>query len=238
MSNDLTKYLNTSSLPAIDDAILAAALSEAADDATTGAGAGTSDYLSFSGKSGLYSLGRDKEPVDPEQLYIVEPHTFVAGWTCWKNSKPIDRIKWDVLKTKEQAVSKEMLTEHGPYRESSGEGWQQMLGFGAIACDKKNSQIEFSSTSKSGRNSIADLMKEIGLRASAGEPSLPLIYFEAESFVAQGNTNHKPVLPRESWVTRASAAAYLAGDMSMSELVDGLKPKKKVAKKAAKKKRK
>jgi len=226
MENSLTKFLDTANLPTVTGDQLAVALQEASDDATS-AGGGSVDYLSFSGKTGRYSLGRQQEDVDPEQLYIVEPKSFVGGWVCWKNSKPIDRIEWSVLKAKEQAVSKDDLEDHGPYRESAGEGWQQLLGFGLISADAILGQVKFSSTSKSGRNSIGDLMKEIGVRSASSEPSMPLIYFESTTFESNGQTNHKPVFAIEAWVSRESVAAYLNGDMDADQLVNGETPRKK-----------
>jgi hypothetical protein len=231
MTNELTKFLDTDNLPAVDGGALANALTEAADDATTGGGGANVDYLSFSGKTGKYSLGREQADIDPDQLYLVEPKTFIGGWVCWKDSKPIDRIEWSVYKAKEQAVDIDDLEDHGPYRESAGEGWQQLLGLGLIGCDAVQSQVKFSSTSKSGRNSIGDLMKEIAVRALAEEPSLPLIYFDSVTFEAQGNKNYKPVMQVDTWVTRASAAAYLAGDLSEDQLLAGDKPKKRGRKK-------
>lgn len=225
MGTSLTQFLDSANLPTVDDGALANALTEAADDATTGSS--NVDYLSFSGKTGKYSLGRDQQDIDPDMLYLVEPKTFISGWVCWKNSKPIDRIEWSVLRAKEQAVDIDDLEDHGPYRESAGEGWQQLLGFGLIGCDVIHSQVKFSSTSKSGRNSIGDLMKEIGVRSAAKEPSLPLIYFSETTFESSGQTNYKPVLQVEAWVTRDSAAAYIDGSLSEEQLLAGDRPKKK-----------
>jgi hypothetical protein len=225
MGTSLTQFLDSANLPAVDEGALANALTEAADDATTGTN--NVDYLSFSGKTGKYSLGRDQKNIDPEMLYLVEPKTFIGGWVCWKNSKPIDRVEWSVLRAKEQAIQREDLEDHGPYRESAGEGWQQLLGFGLIGCDVILSQVKFSSTSKSGRNSIGDLMKEIGVRSAAEEPSLPLIYFGETTFESNGQTNYKPVFEIEAWVTRDSAAAYIDGSLSEEQLLAGERPKKK-----------
>ena len=230
MANELTKYLDSANLPSIDGGALANALVDAADDASSGGSSGV-DYLSFSGKTGRYSLGRNQDEIDPDQLYLVEPHTFIGGWVCWKNSKPIDRIEWSVLKAKEQAIDIDDLEDHGPYRESVGEGWQQLLGFGLIGMDAVFSQVKFSSTSKSGRNSIGDLMKEIGIRSASAEPDMPLIYFGETSFESNGQTNYKPVLSVEAWVSRGSAAAYLAGELNEDQLIAGDKPKKKRARK-------
>lgn len=225
MRNSLTQYLAGDNLPVIEGDALAKALAAATEDATTGGGDGP-DYLSFSGKSGLYSLGRDKVEIDPDQLYLVETQSFSSGWICWLKSKPVDRLEWSVFKPPSPLPTEDDLEDHGPYRQASGDGWQQQLGFGAIGCDKVLSQLQFSTSSKSGRNSVGDLSKEIGTRSSAGEPHMPVIFFDSVEFEAQGNTNYKPVFTVEAWVGRPSAAAYLNGDMTVEQLVAGDAPKK------------
>ena len=74
-------------------------------------------------------------------------------------------------------------------------------------------------------------MKEIGSRAASEEPSLPLIYFDSTTFESNGQTNYKPVLAVEAWVTREDASSYLDGDLTEQQLVSGDKPKKKSRKK-------
>ena len=236
--NSLTKYLDADNLPSINYDDMAGALYDAADDATTGSGSNV-DYLSFSGKTGLYSLGRDKEDIDPDQLYLVEPQTFVSGWVCWKDSSRVDSLEWSVYKAAEQAGAREDLQDHGPYRAGTNEGWSQEIGFGAIGCDAQLSQVKFSSSSKSGRNSVGDLMKEIGRRSASQEPNMPLITFGKTTFESQGNKNFKPVFEVEMWVQRLSAAAYLNGDLTEEQLIAGdepKKPKKKKRKAASRKK--
>ena len=185
--NSLTKYLDADNLPSISSDEMAGALYDAADDATTGSGSNV-DYLSFSGKTGLYSLGRDKEDIDPDQLYLVEPQTFVSGWVCWKDSSRVDSLEWSVYKAAEQAVAREDLQDHGPYRAGMDEGWKQEIG--------------------------------------------------KTTFESQGNKNFKPVFEVEVWVQRASAAAYLNGDLTEEQLVAGEAPKKKKKRKAASRKKK
>ena len=235
MVNSLTKYLDADNLPSINSDEMAGALYDAADDATTGSGSNV-DYLSFSGKTGRYSLGRDKEDIDPAQLYLVEPQTFVSGWVCWKDSTRVDSLEGSVYEADKKAVAREDLVDHGPYREGTNEGWSQEIGFGAIGCDEQLSQVKFSSSSKSGRNSVGDLMKEIGRRSAAQEPNMPLITFDKTTFESQGNKNFKPVFDVETWVSRESAAAYMNGELSEDQLIAGDAPKKKRKARSRKKK--
>ena len=231
MTNSLTSYLSSdqgTALVAPEE--LARALIETSDDATSSGGSGI-DYLSFSGKTGLYALGRDRGEVDPDQLYLVGPHTYVGGWVCWKGSKALDRVEWLSTERKHKAVAFADLDDHRPYRESAGEGWQQMLGFQLIAMDAMRGEIKFSSTSKSGRNAIGDLMKEAGARAGSKEPHIPLISFDSTSFEAQGQTNFKPVMVVAAWVTDVGASAYMRGELTEEQLIDGVKPKKRTSRK-------
>ncbi len=145
------------------------------------------------------------------------------GWQCWKNSKPVDKYKWSVYST-DNRVDESDLPDHGPYRQTHGEGWKRMLGFGVVE-PGTGRQIEFSTDSVSGRNAVSQLLDEIAQRARAGDATIPLIHFEAEQFVAQEQTNYKPKLVVETWVTREQAAAAFNEKVpySMDDLVEGKK---------------
>lgn len=226
MSNSLTAFLGNANLPALSDEDMAAALQEHSDENPT---AGGVTYLSFSGKTGRYSLGRNKDDVDPDDLFLLEPQSIIEGWVCWKSNKPVSRVEWSIYQRKAQAVREEDLEDKGPYRINMGEGWQPLLGFGVMSTDGEMASIKFSVTSKSGRNAVDDMIEEIKKRMQAGEPSMPLIGFDSETFVAQEQTNYKPSLIVETWVTREAAAAYFAGDLNLDGLIEGKAPKKKRA---------
>ena len=229
MGKSLTSYMSGANLPDLTDEDMAGALADATNDASEG-GSGGAQFLTFSGKMGTYALGRNKSDMDEDDLYILEPQSVIEGWTCWKGSKPVARHEWSIYRRKEQAVAKNDLEDKGPYED--GDGWNRMIGFGAIGTDAEFTQIKFSSTSKSGRNSISDLLDEVRKRSSAGEPNMPLISFQSESFIAQEKKNYKPVLAVECWVDRAAVGAFLEGRLDLDGLQSGKKPR------AAKKKKK
>ena len=58
-NNALMKYIEDANLPAMSDEAMANALQDAGGEAASG-GEGV-QYLSFSGKSGTYQLGQNKE---------------------------------------------------------------------------------------------------------------------------------------------------------------------------------
>jgi hypothetical protein len=232
MSKSLTAFVATKGQElAIDDNRMADALTETVGDTSTGNQGIT--YLNFSGKLGRYSLGKDKENVGPEQVFLLEPLSVFRGWQCWKNSKPVDKFKWSVY-APDNAVDESDLPDHGPYRQTHGEGWKKMVGFGVVDLDDGR-QIEFSTDSVSGRNAVSALLDEISQRARSGDPTIPLVKFQSEEFIAQEQKNYKPKLEVEVWVTREQAVAAFSDDVpyTVDDLLEGKKltaaQKKKVA---------
>ena len=113
MSKSLATFVQTAELPALSENQISDALSEITQDS----GVQTNvDYMSFSGKTGRYAMGRDRnEPEDT--LFIVEPQSVVEGWVCWKGQKPVDRIEWSVYERAKAKKDLEELPDHSPYRE-------------------------------------------------------------------------------------------------------------------------
>ena len=230
MSKSLKEYAANATLPTISEADFGAALEETTfnDGDTSGV-----PFLSFSGKKGEYSLGRDKSAVDPDQLFMMEPQSMTEGFICWKSSKPIARYEWSLYADKDNKMNANDLEDHGPYRD--GEGWKVQLGFGAVEVSNMKSQLKFTNNSKSGVNSIKDLYNESRQRFLADEPYIPVMYFSMEEFTAQEQTNWKPTFVVETWVTRAAVNGYMGDILSETQFLDGLEPKKASKKAKAKK---
>lgn len=222
MTTSLTTYLNTNDLPEISDDQMVAALSDTTEDQRTGTGANV-QYLAFSGKTGSYALGRDRDDLSDDVLFVLEPKSVIEGWICWKGSKPIDRVEWSIY-NKLAAVQEVDLPYHAPYNTKTGEGWHRALGFGCISTDGAATNVKFVTNSVSGRNAITDLLNEIVRRMSSGAPSLPIFGFGAESFTAQGAQNYKPKFAVTGWATRSDVEAFFAGSISVDELVYGEAP--------------
>ena len=231
MTNDLMAFVSGNELPVLSDAALADAIKEAqAAKGEAPRDTTFTQYLSFSGKTGIYALGKDRDDVDPEALYLVEPMTFTDGWICWKSSKPVDRVEWNYI-DQGRAVAESDLQDHGPYNSAMGEGWSSLLGFGCVSLDGDTTQIKFSSNAVSAKNSITDLHNEIKDRAARGEAQIPVIHLDKEQFEAQGAKNWKPKFVVEVWVTRESAGGYANGGLTLDDLLSGKAPKKIAAKK-------
>lgn len=201
---------------------MAAALLESAGDGTSGSGDGI--YLSFSGQGANFAgwkLGRDKVAPDADALFIGDPETAIEGWTCWKGGSPVAKHEWSVYSRKTQAVAQSTLEDHGPY--ADGDGWSFMMGISMFDVDEPAVKISFGTTSKSGRNALGDLTKEIASRLLNDEPYVPVFALASEKFTAQGKVNGKPVFAVEGWVTDTEVFAYLAAgdDGDLDDLLAG-----------------
>lgn len=208
-------------LPSINSADAAAALIAGTDDATTSGG--DRDFLTYSGKSRRWALGRDKYEPDPDAVFVVDPRMATTGWVCWKGGKAVKKHQWNMIYERAKAVSYDTLEDYGPYKESAGEGWFQSLGVSLFEVDGPERHVEFTTTSVSGRNALGALTSEAGqLWKENGEPMMAVITLDDETFEAQGQVNGKPVFNVLAWATEAEVQAFLADeDGDVDRLIEG-----------------
>ena len=215
MSTSLTAYAQGGNLPTLDKDAMAKALASAGAEESTGSASEGVEYVSFSGKTGAITYGRDRDDLDQKELFLMEPRSAFRGWICWKDNKPVARHQWSIYQP-QMAVAERDLEDKGPYARAQ-DGWQSMLGFGFMSTEAEEVvQYSFSTNSTSGKNAVADLFDEIAQRTIRGEPNFPLFYFSREKFQAQGEWNFKPKFDIEEWITEDEAAAML-GDAPAAE---------------------
>ena len=227
--NALTAYM--AKMPAVTQGDMAQALGKSAGDKRSGDGSGLT-YLTFSGKSGNYSLGQ--QGGEPDGQYLLDPMTFLEGFICWKASQVAGRVEFSIYSPQDEKPRLSDMEDLGPYARD-GDGWSEQLGFACVDLDDLSKPIKFTSNSKSGRNSIADLMDEVAVRTlEDDEPSnYPIITFDMVEFTAQDQKNFKPVFDVEAWVTKRAWDSYVSDKMSAAELLAGKAPRKRAAKKKA-----
>ena len=234
MANELTNFM-TKVPVLLSREQQAQALEDTVNDAGGASQAGL-NFLGFSGKQGTYSLGRNKEDVDEDTLFVIEPLATIAGWTCWKDSRPAGKHKWlstDAKRDPTIKVLESELEDHGPYRDGSGDGWKAMMGIGLLELSDMGTSIEYTSTATSAINGLKDLTQEAAVRLRSGEPEMPIITLGREQFTAQGSTNWKPTFHVEVWVSREAVEAFAEGRLTVEGLINGKKAR--AAKKATKK---
>ena len=209
MSTSLAAYAKGGNLPTLDKDAMAKALASAGAEESTGSASNGIEYVSFSGKTGALTYGRDRDDLPQDELFLMEPRSAFRGWTCWKDNKPVGRHSWSIYQP-ELAVKEADLEDKGPY-DRAQDGWQSLLGFGFMSTEGEVVQYQFATNSISGKNAVGDLFDEIAQRTIRGEPNFPLFYFNREKFQAKGEWNFKPKFAIEEWITEDEAAAMLGG---------------------------
>lgn len=215
MSTKLTQYVKAGGLAPVDKAEMAKALLQAGNEEATGTANDGVEYVSFSGKTGALTFGRDQQQLPSDEAFLIEPASAFRGWICWKESKPVARHQWSIY-SPQLAIAERDLEDKGPFTRKQ-DGWKSVMGFGFISTDGEAVQYSFSSNSTSGKNAISDLFKEIAARMARGEPHYPIFYFTKEKFFAQGEWNWKPKFEIEEWIDEAEAAAMLGGEEAEAE---------------------
>lgn len=181
-------------------------------------------FLSFSGKSGKWELGRDKENRGEDWLGIVDPANFNEGWTCWKGSKAVGKKSWLIQDRAELGVGIGALEDHGPYRE--GEGWKPMLGCGILMFFTDMSpddavEAEYETNAVSARGALSDLSKQILAKILADDPAYyPLVELGEEEFEAHGQWNYKPTFTVLQWLTQSQVVSAVADPSFINDLLD------------------
>lgn len=204
---------------------IAKALLASANAGSTGSAGDDVEFLTFSGQGknfGGWKIGRDKVSPDPEAIYVIDPLSAVEGWTCWKNGGVAEKHEWSVFERATKQIPRAQLQDHDT-DEASGDGWQFMMGIAMFDVDAPGKMIKFTTTSKSGRNVLSDLTREIATRLITGEPHVPVVLLGSETFQAQGKTNGKPKLVTEGWVTTEEVGVFLSmgDDGDVETLLNG-----------------
>jgi hypothetical protein len=168
---------------------LAAALAQTASEGSLGTAPDGSVFLNFSGKRGVYEWGREKEDVDEDETFIVNPDAFETGWVCWKGGAPVAKRLQNISLPKMQSPD---FNEFGPFNANNGEGWFQARSMIIKSVDEDDRQGYWTINSKSGVAAFSDLMDQIAGKIRNGEPYFPLIRLGSEKFLAQGQWNSKP----------------------------------------------
>lgn len=209
MSTSLKAFVAGGGLQVSQQA-LAEALRAGSNAASTGGGGDTGvEYVAFSGKSGKITYGRDREDLDQTEEFLLDPLSAHLGWVCWVGSKPVARHEW-LMHEPENAVGHRDLEDKGPYTRAQ-DGWHPLIGFGFVSRET-SVEYKFSTNSKSGRNAVSDLLREVSDRLASGDPAVPLFRFTTERFQAQGEWNYKPKFEVVEWLEQGEASAMLAAE--------------------------
>lgn len=177
---------------------LAAKAQESAQNNPRGGAPDGSDYLNFSGKRGVFTIGKDSREIQPDEHWIVNVTSFEEGWVCWKGGSPAS-LRMSNIYTG-VPVAQPDSDELGPFDSNKGEGWFGAKAWVMKSCDEEQ-QGYMRINSVSGVSAMAELIGEFSERAAAGEPCWPVIHLDKEQFESKGFKNFKPVFEVVTWLT-------------------------------------
>jgi hypothetical protein len=192
---------------------------KAAESAQAGQRAGApdgSDYMNFSGKTGVYTIGQDKRVIQEDELWVLNIASFQDGYVCWKGGKPASTRMYNIYNG--VPVPPPAPDELGPFNAAKGEGWYSAKGWVAKSLDE-DQQGYFKNNSVSGVAEMADMIEEVSRRMAVGQPCWPVFHYSKEAFEAQGFKNFKPIFKVYGWLDDEALGKLSDEDVDIDELI-------------------
>ena len=198
MGTDVAKTNPFGNVSLRNSEAMAETLAASASKGALGVAPDGCEYLNFSGKTGTYGFGREKEDVDPSELWLVNVAAFQDGFICWKGGNAISKRLYYIFS--EPAVETPATDELGPF-DKEGEGWFAAKAMIIRSLDDPDRQAYFAINSRSGVAAMADLQAQVADKLRAGEPCWPIVQLGKEKFEAKGYKNFKPVFEVYGWLS-------------------------------------
>jgi hypothetical protein len=176
-----------------------------------------SDYMNFSGKRGIFTIGQENRRVDEDETWVIDVGSFEEGWICWKGGKPASTRLSNIYNG--VPVPTPNGEELGPFDSKKGEGWFQAKAWVMKSLDN-DQQGYLKINSISGVSAMAELIGEFSTRAAAGEAPWPVVRLDVEEFESQGFKNFKPVFNIIGWLETDELMAIANGEAKLDEFLD------------------
>jgi len=215
MGNEVANPFGSSTALANREEMAKRAAQSASNSTRAGAPDG-SDYMNFSGKRGVYTIGQEKRRVEEDELWLLNIGSFEDGFVCWKGGKPASTRMANIYTG--VPVARPSDDELGPFDHNRGEGWHQAKGWVAKSIDN-DQQGYFKINSVSGVGEMADLIEECSRRMAVGQPCWPVFNYSMEEFEAQGYKNFKPIFKVYGWLDDEALAKTAGDDFDIDELI-------------------
>lgn len=209
MANDIVNSPFGKPVALTNAAAMADALTASAQQGQIGGAPDGSVYLNFTGKRGVYEFGKDKEDIDPSEIWLVNIASFEEGFVCWKGGKTAATRMANIYSG--QHIPAPAHDEMGPFNVQQGEGWFPAKSMVIKSIEADDRQGYWKINSKSGVAVFADLQAQVAERLRAGRACWPLVRLGKEKFEAQGQKNYKPKLDVYGWLSQ-EAVSELAAD--------------------------
>jgi hypothetical protein len=209
MANDIVNSPFGKPVALTNAAAMADALTASAQQGQIGGAPDGSVYLNFTGKRGVYEFGKDKQDLDPSEIWLVNIASFEEGFVCWKGGKTAATRMANIYSG--QHIPAPAHDEMGPFNVAQGEGWFPAKSMVIKSIEADDRQGYWKINSKSGVAVFADLQAQVAERLRAGRACWPLVRLGKDKFEAQGQKNYKPKLDVYGWLSQ-EAVGELAAD--------------------------
>tara|TARA_R110000803_G_scaffold23766_2_gene58026 strand:+ start:1931 stop:2677 length:747 start_codon:yes stop_codon:yes gene_type:complete len=214
MSTEITNPFGSSAILGNREEMAKRAAASAATVPSAGGAPDGSDFLSFSGKRGLYTVGKDKRQIQPDELWLLNVASFEDGWVCWKGGKPIAKRTYNIYTG--TPVERPASDELGPFDDKSG--WSACKCWVSKSIDN-DQQGFFEVTSISGVSEMASMIEEVSRRMAVGLPCWPLFHYDMKEFSAQGHKNFKPDFKVYGWLDDDAVGKVADPSADVDELI-------------------
>jgi hypothetical protein len=196
---------------------LAQKAAEAAHNNPRGGAPNGSDYINFSGKRGVFTIGTDNRKIESDELWVIDVASFEEGWVCWKGGRPAATRLQNIYNG--VPVMAPDMNELGPFDDRKGEGWFQAKAWVMKSLDN-DQQGYFKLNSVSGVSAMAELMGEFSSRAAQGLAPWPVVALDVEEFESQGYKNFKPKFDVLAWLETEQLMAIASGEAAIDDFLD------------------
>jgi hypothetical protein len=189
-------------------------------------------FAGFSGKTGDYTYGAEKEELDDGWEGAVNMNSAKQGHICWKDSEVVGEDMTRILDG--NPTPKSQLEDHGPY-DDDDDGWQQQISFEVAVLegggDAEGEKLLLKNSSKSGLRAFGNLLAAYGKAIQKGqnigddgEDLLPIVKFEATEFTPKGaKKKEKAYAPKFTivgWISEAELDEKYGGENDASNYED------------------
>ena len=178
-------------------------------------------YLSYSGKTGKYTVGQDKKEVPYGTKYAVNMNEFRRGWICWIDGSVEEEIMIRVLDGDPPAEADlEDHSEEGDGEYDDQEGWSYQISV-PFRDVETGEEVLFKISSKSGVNQLSALLNSYADLYERHLDEIMVIEIDSEEFeVEKENAKgkkvkfqaSKPILDIVEWMEEDELAKLLGMD--------------------------
>ncbi len=159
---------------------------------------GGKPYMKMGKEDGVFRWGVDQIVVDDDELWAVNPSTFMLGVIGWRNGQVVGESMFPI--TSGQRVDYDAL-EPIAERPGTGDGWKEQLTV-EMRSMKDGTEVIFKTSALGGKNALSKLAEAIATQMEEN-PARPVpvcqLSHETYKHKQYGNTRN-PIFTPMDWV--------------------------------------